>query len=85
MTADSPAPTVADRKARKKKAKVRSAWISFGGRIVAQIVGAMASVILGVMVVTNYKLTERRALREGHSVRCGGRTPCAAPRRTPVG
>lgn len=59
MTADSPAPTVEERKAKKKKAKLRSAWISFGGRIVAQIVGAMASVLLGIMVVTKYKLTER--------------------------
>ncbi len=30
-----------------KKDKVRSAWISFAGRIVAQIVGAVATVALG--------------------------------------
>jgi TolB-like protein len=45
----------ADRKAKKKKARLRSAWISFGGRIVAQIVGAMASVVLGILVVSHYK------------------------------
>jgi TolB-like protein/Tfp pilus assembly protein PilF len=34
---------------KKKKDKVRSAWISFIGRIVAQIVGAVASIVLAVM------------------------------------
>jgi hypothetical protein len=38
----------------KKKDKVRSAWISFAGRIVAQIVGAIATVALGVMVLHRY-------------------------------
>lgn len=42
-----------DRKA-KKKDKVRSAWISFAGRIVAQLVGAIATVALGVMVLHRY-------------------------------
>jgi hypothetical protein len=43
----------ADRKA-KKRDKVRSAWISFAGRIVAQLVGAIATVALGVMVLHRY-------------------------------
>lgn len=34
--------------AQKKKAKARSVWISFLGRIVAQVVGAVATVILAV-------------------------------------
>jgi cell division septation protein DedD len=38
----------------KKKDKVRSAWISFAGRIVAQLVGAIATVALGVMVLHRY-------------------------------
>jgi heme A synthase len=38
----------------KKKAKVRNVWISFAGRIVAQIVGAVASVVLGIMVLQRY-------------------------------
>ena len=38
-----------------KKAKVRSAWISFAGRIVAQIVGAAATIVLGIYLVTNHK------------------------------
>jgi hypothetical protein len=39
---------------KKKKDKVRSAWISFAGRIVAQLVGAIATVALGVMVLHGY-------------------------------
>jgi TolB-like protein len=39
---------------RKKKNKVRSAWISFIGRITAQIVGAVASVALGLMFLNKY-------------------------------
>lgn len=39
-----------DRK-RSKKSKVRSAWISFVGRILAQVVGATAAVLLAVMVL----------------------------------
>jgi TolB-like protein len=35
----------------KKKDKVRSAWISFAGRITAQIIGAVATVTLGVLVL----------------------------------
>lgn len=38
------------RKDRKRKEKVRSAWISFAGRIVAQLVGAAATVALGLLI-----------------------------------
>ena len=41
-------------KKKTKRDKVRSAWISFAGRIVAQIVGAIATVALGVMVLHRY-------------------------------
>jgi hypothetical protein len=41
-------------KKKEKKDKVRSAWISFTGRIVAQLVGAIATVALGVMVLHRY-------------------------------
>jgi hypothetical protein len=41
-------------KKKNKKDKVRSAWISFAGRIVAQMVGAIATVALGVMVLHRY-------------------------------
>jgi TolB-like protein len=38
-------------KVAKRKAKVRSAWISFAGRIVAQIVGAAATVAFALVVL----------------------------------
>jgi TolB-like protein len=41
--------------AKKKKDKVRSAWISFVGRIVAQIMGAVASITLGLAVLQKYQ------------------------------
>jgi hypothetical protein len=41
-------------KKKTKRDKVRSAWIAFAGRIVAQIVGAIATVALGVMVLHRY-------------------------------
>ena len=34
-----------------KRQKVRSAWISFAGRIAAQLIGAIATVTLGVIVL----------------------------------
>jgi TolB-like protein len=42
-----------------RKNKVRAAWISFVGRILAQTIGAVASIVLGVMVLTRYGLPER--------------------------
>jgi hypothetical protein len=45
---------------KKKKDKVRSAWISFAGRIVAQLVGAVATVALGVMVLHRYTALDTR-------------------------
>jgi TolB-like protein len=41
----------AARKLRKKKEKARSAWISFAGRIIAQVVGAVTAIVLGVHIV----------------------------------
>jgi hypothetical protein len=35
----------------RKRDKIRSAWISFAGRIVAQLIGAIATVTLGVVVL----------------------------------
>jgi len=51
-SADHPADE-ADKK--KKKDKVRSAWISFVGRIVAQIIGAAASIVFGVLILHKYQ------------------------------
>ena len=35
----------------RKREKVRAAWISFAGRIAAQLIGAIATVTLGVVVL----------------------------------
>lgn len=43
-----------EEKLKRRRSKVRSAWISFLGRIVAQVVGAIASVSLGLMVLNKY-------------------------------
>src|SRR5688572_25180142 len=47
-------------KKKTKRDKVRSAWISFAGRIAAQLVGAIATVALGVMVLHRYTSTDTR-------------------------
>jgi TolB-like protein len=44
-----------DKKQKKKKDKVRSAWISFVGRIVAQVMGAAATIVLGLVVLQKYQ------------------------------
>src|SRR5262249_55066100 len=60
-------------KRKKKKDKIRSAWISFAGRIVAQILGATASVVLGIYVLSGYKdaakgkVTPTHVSRESHA------------------
>ncbi len=41
-------------KKKKKKSKVRSAWISFIGRILAQMCGAIATVVLGLQLARSY-------------------------------
>ena len=47
--------TSGDEQKKKKKDKVRSAWISFVGRIVAQIIGAAASIVFGVLILHKYQ------------------------------
>ena len=51
---------------KKHKDKVRSAWISFVGRIVAQIAGAGAAVVIGLAVVNEYgtKRADKTAPRD---------------------
>jgi len=44
-------PEKASKKKRKKQQKARGVWISFGGRIVAQVVGAAATIFLGILLV----------------------------------
>ncbi len=58
MSDDTPLPAgdaLDEKKKRKKAEKARGVWISFAGRIVAQVVGAVASVVLGVMVLQRYQ------------------------------
>jgi hypothetical protein len=38
----------------RKRDKIRSAWISFVGRIAAQLIGAIATVTLGVVVLSRH-------------------------------
>lgn len=49
--AGAPIESTVDSTAKKKKDKVRAAWISFVGRIVAQVVGAAVTVALTLFVV----------------------------------
>ncbi len=46
---------IEEQKRRKKRSKVRSAWISFVGRILAQFVGATASILLGMALLQKYQ------------------------------
>ena len=43
------------KRSKRKAAKLRAVWISFTGRIVAQFVGSAASVLLGIILIHNYK------------------------------
>ena len=43
--------TSAERKRKNKKDKLRSAWISFVGRILAQVLGAAASIAFGLLIL----------------------------------
>ena len=48
-----------DGRGEKRKAKLRAVWISFMGRVVAQVLGASASIVLGVFFLHKYqKATE---------------------------
>jgi TolB-like protein len=49
-----PMPTEITTPPKRKRRKVRTAWISFVGRITAQIVGAVASVVLGLIFLDKY-------------------------------
>jgi hypothetical protein len=65
-------------KKKKKKDKVRSAWISFAGRIVAQMVGAIATVALGVMVLHRYTSADTRPGPPAQELRYDASAPPAA-------
>ena len=44
---------------KKHKAKVRAAWISFVGRIVAHVAGAAATIVIGLSVLSHYAGRDR--------------------------
>jgi TolB-like protein len=58
-----PASGTADQavKKRKKRSRMRHTWISFTGRIVAQIIGAVASVTLAIVFLQQGRSDEARA------------------------
>ncbi len=71
-------PAADDKKKRKQADKARGVWISFAGRIVAQIVGAVASVVLGIMVLQKYQqpaATPSPATATGAPVTASGTLP----------
>ena len=74
------AAAAAEKKKKKKKDKVRSAWISFAGRIVAQIVGAAATIVLGIYLVTNHRANSNSeaAPRVARAARAAGAEPSLA-------
>ena len=56
MTTDvPPSPAEPETEKKKKRDKTRDVWISFAGRIVAQVIGATASVFLGIYAVQQYQ------------------------------
>jgi TolB-like protein len=69
----------ADRKEQKRRKKVRSAWISFVGRIVAHITGAAATIAFGLIVVQQYGLPRNTPTPD----RAGGLEPAAVRIATP--
>ena len=67
------------RHVKRKKDKVRSAWISFIGRIVAQVVGAIASVTLGLIVLSRYHIQEKASATVDRPVTAAATPTAAAP------
>jgi hypothetical protein len=52
----------------RKRDKIRSAWISFAGRIAAQIIGAIATVTLGVIVLGKHAPAPAKPAAEAPTV-----------------
>jgi hypothetical protein len=64
---------------RRRSSKVRSVWISFAGRIAAQIIGAVATVTLGVLVLGKGQAPEKAA---AHAAKAAPTVLVATPVRT---
>lgn len=71
----------ADGEPRRKKSKVRSAWISFVGRIVAQGVGASATFALALILVQSQQDTARLDNGSPARVEAAAVTPTVRERR----
>ncbi len=69
---------------KKKQQKVRSAWISFSGRIVAQLIGAIATVGLGYALVASQVGRGSHLVVAGSVAPAAGQTPTLAPGQAPA-
>ena len=69
-SAETPAETPADIvKKRKKQKKLRSVWISFVGRIVAQFVGSAATIVLGLLLLHKYQPGNAKSDAAAHNTK----------------
>jgi TolB-like protein len=76
---------------KRRAAKLRAVWISFTGRIVAQFVGSAASILLGMMMIHNYKasppVAEQAALAQipaAYEGRAARTDDASGPRRRSI-
>jgi TolB-like protein/Tfp pilus assembly protein PilF len=81
--ADTSEPSANALKARKKRDKVRAAWIAFTGRILAQLIGAIATVGLGLYVVRTYGV-ERPSRAPATATGTAAASPSAEAAARPV-
>ena len=72
-------PSSSGKKSGKKGKKLRSVWISFFGRIVAQFVGSAATVLLGLLLLHKYQSTGKTGAEHAaaHVERSGAVSPAA--------
>jgi len=63
-TASSMTTPITEAKIAKKRKKVRSVWIAFVGRIVAQFVGSAATIVLGLMLLNKYQTPQSHTVVE---------------------
>lgn len=78
------APGDGDHRLAKKRDKVRAAWIAFAGRILAQLIGAIATVLLGIYVVRTYGVGDRTSTPSSSPARSGRSTPAQMARLSVV-
>jgi TolB-like protein len=71
---------IEEQKRQKKRNKVRSAWISFVGRILAQFVGATASILLGMALLQKYQTAHANPGDQPPAVTPAAQHPPAAAR-----